>query len=326
MKAIVQDIYGPPEVLRTDEVDRPAARSGEVLVQVEAAGLGPEVWHLVAGMPRVVRLGTGLGRPRHPVPGRDLAGRVVEVGEGVTEFGVGDAVFGTGWGTFAEYARAPVSRLARKPDRVGFAAAGAAPVSGLTALQALRDKARIGPGDRVAVIGAGGGVGTFAVQIAKIMGAEVTGVCGTDKTDLVRSLGADHVVDYPREDFTATPDPYDAIVDTAGHRSVRALRKALAPRGTLVIVGSETGGQWLGGLQRSMGSALLAPLTGHRMPLFLSTEERADLEALAEYMADGRLSPVIGRSYPLEEVPEALRRWTEGHARGKTVITIGTGE
>ncbi|GAB4005589.1 hypothetical protein GCM10029992_53930 [Glycomyces albus] len=203
---------------------------------------------------------------------------------------------------------------------------GAAPVSGLTALQALRDKARVGPGDRVAVIGAGGGVGTFAVQIAKILGAEVTGVCGTDKTDLIRSLGADHVVDYTREDFTATPDPYDAIVDTAGHRSVRALRKALAPRGTLVIVGSETGGQWLGGLQRSMGSALLAPFTGHRMPLFLSTEERADLEVLAEYLADGRLSPVIGRSYPLEEVPEALRRWAEGHARGKTVITIGTGE
>lgn len=326
MKAIVQDEYGPPEVLRADEAERPAARPGEVLVKVEAAGLGPEVWHLVAGMPLVVRLGTGIGRPRHPVPGRDLAGRVVEVGEGVSEFSVGDAVFGTGWGTFAEYARAPVGRLVRKPERVGFAAAGAAPVSGLTALQALRDKARVGPGDRVAVIGAGGGVGTFAVQIAKLLGAEVTGVCGTDKTELVRSLGADHVVDYTREDFTATPDPFDAVVDTAGHRSARELRRALAPRGALVFVGSETGGRWLGGLQRSMGNALLAPFTGYRMPLFLSTEERADLEVLAEYLSDGRLSPVIGRSYPLEEVPEALRRWTEGHARGKTVITVGAGE
>lgn len=326
MKAIMQEVYGPPEVLRPTETDRPSPAAGEVLVQVEAAGLGPEVWHVVAGMPRLARLGLGVRRPRQPIAGRDLAGRVVEVGESATDFKVGDAVFGTGFGTFAEYARADVRRLVRKPDRVGFAAAAATPVSGLTALQALRDQAKVGPGDRVAVVGAGGGVGTFAVQIAKILGAEVTGVCGTDKTELVRSLGADHVVDYTHEDFTATPDPYDAVIETAGHRPVRVLRKALAPRGALIIVGAETGGQWLGGMQRVMGAALRSPFTGHRMPWFISSENRADLEVLAEYLADGRLSPVIGRSYPLDEAPEALRRWTAGHARGKTVITIGTGE
>jgi NADPH:quinone reductase-like Zn-dependent oxidoreductase len=322
MKAVVQRAYGPPEVLHLAEADRPVPRAGEVLVEVAAAGLGPEVWHFTAGAPRLVRLATGLRRPRQPIAGRDLAGRVVEVGEGVTDLRPGDEVFGTGIGTFAQYARARADRLARKPAEVGFAEAAVVPVSGQTALQAVRDQARVGPGDRVAVLGAGGGVGTFAVQIAKILGAEVTGVCGPDKADLVRSLGADHVIDYTREDFAARPRQFTAVIDTAGHRPVREIRPALAPHGALVIIGSEVDGPWLGGLERTIGAALRAPFTRHRMPWFLASENRADLETLAGYLADGRLHPVIGARRPLGEAPDALRSWREGHARGKTVITV----
>jgi NADPH:quinone reductase-like Zn-dependent oxidoreductase len=322
MKAVVQRAYGPPEVLHVAETERPVPRAGEVLVAVEAAGLGPEVWHFTAGAPYLVRLGIGLRRPRQPIAGRDLAGRVVEVGEGVTDLRPGDEVFGTGFGTFAEFARAKASRLARKPAEVDFASAAVVPVSGQTALQAVRDQARVGPGDRVAVIGAGGGVGAYAVQIAKILGAEVVGVCGPDKVDLVHSLGADRIVDYTREDFTADPVPFDAVIDTAGHRAVPVLRRALTASGTLVIIGSEVEGAWLGGLQRTIGAALRAPFTGHRMPWFISSENRADLETLAGYLADGRLTPVIGRRHPLDEAPKALRIWREGHASGKTVIEV----
>jgi NADPH:quinone reductase-like Zn-dependent oxidoreductase len=322
MKAIVQRAYGPPEVLHAAETARPVPRAGEVLVEVEAAGLGPEVWHFTAGAPYLVRLGIGLRRPRQPIAGRDCSGRIAEVGEGVTDLQLGDEVFGTGFGTFAEFARAKASRLARKPAEVGFAESSAVPVSGQTALQALRDQAKVGSGDRVAVIGAGGGVGSFAVQIAKILGAEVVGVCGPDKVELVRSLGADHVIDYTREDVADGPERFDAVIDTAGHRTVPELRRALKPRGTLVIIGSEVGGAWLGGMQRTVGAALRAPFTEHRMPWFISSENRADLETLAGYLADGRLVPVIGRRHPLEEAPEALRRWREGHARGKTVIEV----
>lgn len=321
MKALVQHTYGPPESLTVADIDTPAPGPGEVLVQVAAAGLGADVWHLTTGLPYPVRLVAGLRRPRQTIAGLDLAGHVTAIGEDVHDLAVGDRVFGTGLGALAETARARADKLALLPDNVGFEAAAATPISGATALQALRDKAEVQAGQRVAVLGAGGAVGSFAVQIAKILGAEVTGVCGPAKTDLVADLGADHVVDYTRSDF-ATGAPFDAIIDTAGHRPLRVLHRALTPRGTAVIVGSETGGRWLGGVDRQLRAALLSPFTTRRLGSLIAAEDRAELETLAGYLAEGRLHPLTTPAEGLEAAPEALQHWKKGTTIGRTVVAV----
>jgi NADPH:quinone reductase-like Zn-dependent oxidoreductase len=258
MKAVVRDAYGSVEVLRLGEVDKPVAGEGEVLVRVHAAGVDQGVWHLMVGMPYVMRLvGFGVRAPRNPLLGYDVAGRVEAVGANAGSFRPGDEVFGTCRGSFAEYAVARSDRLVSKPENVTFEEAAAVPISGYAALQAVREHGGVRPGQRVLIIGAGGGVGTFAVQIAKADGAEVTGVCSTAKTEFVRSIGADHVIDYTREEVADGRNRYDVILDIAGNRSLSQLRRALTPRGTLVIVGAEDAGDWLG-IRRQLGGRALA--------------------------------------------------------------------
>ncbi|MGW1762709.1 NAD(P)-dependent alcohol dehydrogenase [Streptomyces sp. NPDC002073] len=322
MKAIVQDVYGTADVLELREVPRPAARPGEVLVRVQAAAVDAGVWHLMTGLPYLLRLmGFGLRAPKVPVRGRDVAGRVEAVGAGVTRFRPGDEVFGICEGSFAEYACAPEDRFVTRPDTLTPAQAAALPISGLTALQALRDAGRVRRGQRVLVIGAGGGVGTYAVQLAKDAGAHVTGVCSTAKADLVRSLGADEVVDYTREDVTDGTRRYDLVLDIAGNRPLSALRRALVPRGTLVIVGGEGGGRWLGGTDRTLRAVLLSPFVRHRLRGLVSSERADDIRRLAELAGEGRLTPVLDRTYPLAQTPEAIRRAQSGAAHGKVVVT-----
>ncbi|MEU2391103.1 NAD(P)-dependent alcohol dehydrogenase [Streptomyces sp. NPDC007369] len=321
MKAVVQEGYGPPEVLRLAEVPRPVAGKGEVLIRVAAAGVDRGTWHLMAGQPYVVRLVLGLRRPRNPRVGQDVAGTVAALGPGVTGFAVGDEVYGVAQGSFAEYAVARADRIVHKPARLGFEEAGVVAVSGLTALQGLRDTGRVRPGQHVLVLGASGGVGTFAVQVAKALGAEVTGVCSTAKTELVRSAGADHVIDYTRTDFAAGGRRYDVILDIGGSSTLSRLRRALAPRGTLVIAGGEDAGVWIG-LGRQFRAVVLSPFVRQRLTMFVAKTRRADLEALNELVASGRLTPVVGASYALADAPEAVRRLAAGQARGKTAITV----
>ncbi|WP_405999886.1 NAD(P)-dependent alcohol dehydrogenase [Streptomyces sp. NBC_00829] len=322
MKAVVQDRYGSADVLELADIERPEAGEGEVLVRVRAAGLDAGVWHLMTGRPYLLRLmGFGLRAPKVPVRGREVAGRVESVGGAVTRFRPGDEVFGFCEGSFAEYVSAPEDRFAPKPANLTLEQAATA-VSGVTALQAVRDAGRVRAGQKVLVIGAAGGVGTFAVQLAKAFGADVTGVCSTTKTDLVRSLGADDVIDYTREDFADRPQRYDVILDTAGNRSLSHLRRALAPRGTLVIVGGENGGRLLGGTDRVLRALLLSPFVRQRLRGLFSAERREDLEALRELIEAGEVTPAIDRTYALSEVPEAIRYLSEGSARGKVVITV----
>jgi NADPH:quinone reductase-like Zn-dependent oxidoreductase len=317
VKALVQDRYGRPDVLEFRDVARPVPGAGDVLVRVHAAGVDPGVWHLTTGQPYLLRLlGFGLRAPKLPVRGLDFAGTVEEIGDGVTRFRPGDEVFGTCDGAFAEHAIAREDVLAAKPARLSFEQAAAIAVSGCTALQALHD---VRPKQHVLVIGAAGGVGSFAVQLAKHFGAEVTAVCSTAKTDLVRTLGADHVVDYTREDFTS--ERYDLILDTAGLRSLEHLRRALTPTGTLVIVGGE-GGRWLGGVQRVFRAALLNPFVKHRLTGLISAVRGADLETLRETIEAGHLTPVLDRVYPLADAVAAIGHVHEGHAAGKVVLTI----
>jgi NADPH:quinone reductase-like Zn-dependent oxidoreductase len=323
MKAIVQDTYGSPDVLQLREIDKPAVGDDEVLVRVRAAGVDQGVWHMMAGLPYLIRIaGFGLRVPKNPVRGYDVAGRVEAVGENVTRFQPGDEVFGTCNGSFAEYASARVDRLARKPTSLTFEQAAAVPISGYAALQAVRDQGKVRPGQRVLIIGAGGGVGTFAVQLAKAFGAEVTGVASTAKTELVRSIGADHVIDYTREDFADGRNRYDVILDIAGNRSLSHLRRALAPEGTLVIVGGEGGGKWLGGIDRQLRAHVLSPFVGQKLGTWISKERKEDLEALRELLEAGKLTPVVDRTFPLSEVPDAIRYLREGRARGKVVVTV----
>jgi NADPH:quinone reductase-like Zn-dependent oxidoreductase len=294
--------------------------AGDVLVRVRAAGVDPGVWHLTTGQPYLVRLlGFGLRAPKLPVRGLDFAGTVEEIGDGVTRVRPGDEVFGTCDGAFAEYAVARENLIAAKPARLSFEQAAAVAVSGCTALQGLRDAGGVRTGQRVLVIGAAGGVGSFAVQLAKTFGAEATAVCSTAKTDLVRTLGADHVVDYTREDFTS--QRYDLILDTAGLRSLAHLRRALTPRGTLVIVGGE-GGRWLGGIQRVLRAALLNPFVKHRLRGLISAVRDADLETLRETIEAGHLTPLLDRTYPLADAVAAIGHVREGHAAGKVVLTV----
>jgi NADPH:quinone reductase-like Zn-dependent oxidoreductase len=323
MKAMVQDTYGPPDVMRLRDIERPQIADDEVLVHVHAAGVDRGVWHVMTGLPYPVRLaGYGLRAPKTPVPGMDLAGVVEAVGRRVARFKPGDEVFGIGKGTYAEYAPAREDKLVLKPANLTFEQAAAVAISGLTALQAVRDHARVESGQKVLIIGASGGVGSYAVQLAKAFGAEVTGVCSTAKVDLVRSLGADHVIDYRREDFAGGRQRYDVILDIGGNSSLSRLRRTLTPQGTLVIVGGETGGRWLGGYDRQLRALLLSRFGDQNLRTFVSSENYQDMIALSELIEAGKVTPVIDRTYPLDQVPQAIQYLLDGHARGKVVITI----
>ena len=325
MKAIVQDEYGSPEVLELRDIDKPEIEDNEVLVRVHAAGVDRGVWHLMTGLPFFLRLiipDLRLRAPKTPVPGSDVAGVVEAVGKDVTRFQPGDEVFGVGKSSYAEYARALENKLASKPANLTFEQAAVVPISGLTGLQAVRDSGKVQSGQKVLILGASGGVGTFAVQIAKSFGAEVTGVCTTTKVDLVRSLGADHVIDYKHEDFAEGEQRYDVIIDTGGHSSLSHLRRALTPKGTLVIVGAETDGKWFGGFDRSIRAMLLSRFVSQQLVAFVNSENHEDLIVLSGLIEAGKVTAVIDRTFPLSEAPEAIHYLKGGHARGKIAITV----
>jgi NADPH:quinone reductase-like Zn-dependent oxidoreductase len=323
MRAIVQDSYGSIDVLELRDIDRPVVGDADVLVLVRAAGVDPGVWHLMTGLPYLVRImGYGLRTPKIRVRGTDVAGRVEAVGKDVTRFQPGDEVFGVCDGSFAEYACGPENKFVPKPANLTFEQAAAIPSSAVTALQGLRDAGKVMAGQRVLVIGAAGGVGTFAVQIARAFGAEVTGVCSTTKTDLVRSIGAEHVVDYTQEDFADGRQHYDVILDTAGNRSLSHLRRALTPQGTLVIIGGEGGGRWFGGTDRQLRALMLSPFVSQTLRSLFATERKEDLQFLKELAEAGKVTPVIDRTYALSEAPEAIQYLQDGRARGKVVIRL----
>jgi NADPH:quinone reductase-like Zn-dependent oxidoreductase len=323
VKAIVQDVYGPAEVLQLRDVDKPVPAENEVLIRVRAAGVDQGVWHLMAGRPYLTRaVGFGLRTPKVGIRGRELAGTVEAVGRNVVGFRPGDEVFGTAEGTFAEYVCAKEGKLALKPGNLSFKQAAAVPISATTALQGLRDSGHVQPGQDVLIIGAGGGVGSYAVQLAKSFGARVTGVCSADKAELVRSIGADHVIDYRYDDFSDGAKHWDLILDTAGNRRLSVLRRALKPHGTLVIVGGEGGGKLTGGFERSLRAAALSLFVGQKLKGLLAVERAADLRALAELIEAGKVTPVIDRSFALGDAPAALEYMHAGKARGKVVITI----
>ena len=323
MKAIVRDTYGSPDVLELRDIDKPEIGDDEVLVHVHAAGVGRDVWHVMTGLPYPIRLaGYGLRAPKNPIIGSDVAGVVEALGKNVSRFQPGDEVFGIGKGSYAEYVCAREDKLAPRPANLTFEQAAVVAISGLTALQGLRDHGKVRPGQEVLVIGASGGVGTFAVQIAKALGAHVSGVCSTKKVDMVRSIGADHVIDYTQEDFAEGGQRYDLILDIGGNSSLSRLRRALVPQGTLVIVGGEGGGRWLGGTDRQLRAMVLSRFVGQKLGTFVSKENHEDMLVLKELIESGKLTPVIDSTYPLAEVPEAIRYLEEGHARGKVVISV----
>jgi NADPH:quinone reductase-like Zn-dependent oxidoreductase len=323
MSAVVQDVYGGVDTLRLERIARPTAGAGQVLVRVHAAGLDRGAWHVVTGKPYLMRVvGMGFRGPKDRVPGRDLAGTVAAVGTGVTRFAVGDEVFGTGRGSFAEYAVADEDKLAPKPAGLTFEQAAVVPISAGTALQALTDQGRLDPGQRVLVIGASGGVGSYAVQIAKALGAEVTAVASGAKLDLVRSLGADHVLDYTRGDFADGRQRYDLVLDIGGNPRLARLRRALAPRGTVVFVGGEAGGDLTGGMNRPLRALLLSSMASHRVAWFFAKERASDLERLADLIESGHVVPSIDRTYPLDRVVDAMRRLEAGEVRGKVAIQV----
>jgi NADPH:quinone reductase-like Zn-dependent oxidoreductase len=322
MRAIVYTEYGPPEVLQFTEVAKPAPEDAEVLIRIRAASVNPLDWHFMRGTPYFVRILAGLRKPKATRLGVDVAGQVEAVGRNVTQFQPGDAVFGACKGAFAEYVCASEDSLVLKPANLTFEQAASVPVAAITALQGLRDKGQIQPGQRVLINGAAGGVGTFAVQIAKWFGAEVTGVCSTRNVDLVRSIGAHHVMDYTREDFTRSGRRYDLIFDLAGNHSLSDCRRALATEGTLVLVGGPDKGRWLGPLPGVLKAVVLSKFVRQKLRLFLAHSNQADLIVLRELLEAGRVAPVIDRSYPLSDVPEAIRYLEAGHARGKVVVTM----
>ena len=325
MKAIVQDRYGSADVLEFRDIDEPELGADDVIVRVHAAGCGPDVWHIMAGEPYIARLALGLRGPKIAVRGWDVAGTVEAVGANVQDLRPGDEVMGTAeQGSFAELTVTPADRVVLKPAGISFEQAAAVPVSGVTALRAVRDEAQVKPGQDVLVIGAAGGVGSFAVQIAKAFGANVTGVCSTGKADLVRSIGADDVIDYTREDFTDGSRRWDAIIDTAGRRPLSQLRRALTEKGTLVIVGGDGGGRWTGGFFRGVLRAPVVSLfVGQRLRgLATKLEDRQNLNDLTQLMESGAVKPVIDRTYVLIEAPDAIRYLAEGHPAGKIVVTV----
>jgi NADPH:quinone reductase-like Zn-dependent oxidoreductase len=321
MKAIVQDVYGTADVLKLRNIDKPDIGSDEVLVRVLAAGVDRGVWHMMTGLPYPIRLASsGLRTPKNPVLGMDVAGVVEAVGTNVTRFKIGDEVFGSGKGTFAEYARVNENKLAPKPKNLTFEQAAVVPTSAVTALQGLRDKAHIQPGHKVLIIGASGGVGTYAVQLAKAFGAEVTAVCSTTKMDLVRSIGADHVIDYTHDDFAVGGERYDVILDIGGNSSLSRLRHALAHKGTLVITGGETDGRWMGGTDRQLRAQMLSLFVNQKLGTYIAKVNGEDLEVLKELIEAGKVIPVVDRTYPLSQSPDAIRYLKEGHVRGKLGI------
>ena len=323
MQAALRHQYGSADFVHLEEIDRPVVRDGEVLVRVRAAGVDRGVWHLMTGRPYLMRIaGVGFRAPNNPVLGMDLAGVVEAVGRNVTRFQPGEEVFGVGAGSFAEYALVREDKLAHKPENLTFEEAATVGISGSTALQALRDHGHVQPGQEVLIIGASGGVGTFAVQIAKSFGARVTAVCSTAKMEMVRSVGADRIVDYTRDDFAAGGERYDVIIDIGGNSTLARLRRALSPKGTLVIVGGEGGGAWFGGIDRQLRAMILSMFVGQKMVSFINKENHEDLIVLKDLIESGKVTPVIDRTYPLADVPQAIRRLQHGQARGKIVIAI----
>lgn len=323
MQAITQHRYGTAEVLQRQAIDVPVVGPNEVLVQVQAAGVDRGTWHLMTGLPYLIRLiGYGLTGPKHPVPGLDVAGTVVEVGDDVTRFQVGDEVFGIAQGSFAEYAAADEAKLARKPANITFEQAAVSAVSGITALEALTDVGNVQAGQRVLVVGASGGVGTFAVQLAKALGARVTGVSGPAMIDTVRALGADQVFDHTTEDFVESDERYDLVLDIGGRNSISRLRRVLAPRGTLVIVGGEGGNRLTGGVGRQVRAMALSPFLPQRLTTFVSSEHHSNIERLGEFLAAGTVVPHIGRRFTLDQVADAMDQIDAGAACGKSVVVV----
>jgi NADPH:quinone reductase-like Zn-dependent oxidoreductase len=321
MKAIGQGPYGGADVLEVLDIDRPVPRDDEVLVKVRAAGVDWGVWHVMTGRPYLFRLMAGLRGPRQKVHGTDLAGTVERVGSKVTAFKEGDEVFGSSPGAFAEYVCVKQDRLAPKPVGLSFEEAAAMPTSGAVAHQALRNKLRSRPGQKILIIGASGGNGTFAVQIAAADGLEVTGVCGPGKEDLLRSLGATAIIDYTKQDPTEGSASYDIILDVAGNRPLKPLRRVLAPHGTLIMAGGEEGGAVLGGMDRQLRALLLSPFTGQKLRNLLTLVRETDLQTLAALADKGTLRPVIDRTYPLTEATKAIHHLESGHPQGKLVLT-----
>jgi NADPH:quinone reductase-like Zn-dependent oxidoreductase len=323
MKAIVQDKYGSVDVLKLREVEKPQPGDDEVLIRVRAAGVDPGVWHLMTGLPYLLRLmGFGLRKPKIRIRGMDAAGTVEAAGKNVIRLKQGDPVYGTCDGSFAQYACAKAERFAPKPANLSFEQAAAVPISGMTALNGLRDAGNLQPGQRVLVIGAAGGVGTYAVQLAKAFGAVVTGVCSTSKAELVRAIGADEVIDYIREDFTDGLRQFDLILDTAGRRPLSHLGRVLTPQGALVIVGGEGGDRWLGGFQRQIFAPVRSLFTEQKLMGLISKERLQDLLTLGDLIEAGKLTPIIDSTYPVSEAREAIRYLEQGHARGKVVLTV----
>ncbi len=325
MKAIIHHDYGPPDVLRCEEIDKPAAGDDQVLIQVRAASVNPLDWRMMRGSPYLGRMAFGLRRPNDTRPGRDVAGLVEAVGRNVTQVKPGDAVFGAGRGSLAEYACAAASAVVIKPQNVTFEQAASSPVAGLTALQALRDKGQIQPGQKVLINGAAGGVGTFAVQIASWLGAEVTGVCSTRNVEMVRSLGAAQVIDYTREDFTRRGERYDVVLDCIVNHPLSACRRVLKPGGRCIIVGAPHSPWLIGFIARLIKALLTSPFSSRKVMLFMARSSREDLSLMGELMATGRVIPVIDRRYSLNQVPEAMGYLEKGHARGKVVISVDHG-
>jgi NADPH:quinone reductase-like Zn-dependent oxidoreductase len=323
VKAIMQRCYGPPQVLRYEDIERPAPADHEILVRVHAASVNPLDWHYVRGAPYLVRLDSGVGRPTNPRFGVDFAGTVETVGKSVTHFKPGDEVFGGRSGAFAEYVTVREDRaVTLKPTNATFEQAAALPIAAITALQALRDKGHLQRGQQVLINGASGGVGTYAVQIARAYGADVTGVCSTRNLALVRALGAQQVVDYTKEDVTQGAQRFDLIVDTVGNRGLLDYRRIMNPHGTLVIVGGQNVGNWLGPLARPIYALLLRPFVSQRFEPFLAELNQQDLAMLSDLMRSGKLTSVIDRRYPLAQAADALAYLEQGHARGKVVIDV----
>jgi NADPH:quinone reductase-like Zn-dependent oxidoreductase len=327
MKAVVRRCYGSPDVVRYEDIAKPTPKDDEILVKVHAASVNPLDWHHVEGKPYLVRTDDGLGKPENPRLGVDFAGTVEAVGKNVTRFKPGDDVFGGKFGAFADYVTVREGRaVVPKPDNVTFEQAAAVPIAGITALQALRDKGQIHTGQTVLINGASGGVGTFAVQIAKSYGAEVTGVCSTKNVDLVRSLGADQVIDYTKDDVTKGAQRYDLIIDIVATHSLSDYRRILAPKGVYVMVGSTDPGSWFGFLAKPIEGVILSKFVDQKFGMMLADLNKDDLAALGALMQSGKLIPVIDRRYKLSEAAEALRYLEKGHARGKVILTVNAAD
>lgn len=323
MQAIVQDRYGTADVLELQTIERPVISPSEVLVEVHAAGVDRGVWHLMSGQPHLVRLaGYGLTKPKNPVLGMDVAGSVVAVGDDVTRFQPGDEVFGIAKGSYAQYAAADEHKLVHRPTNTTAKQAAAAAISGITALQALTDVGDLEAGQHVLIVGASGGVGTYAVQLAKALGAEVTGVASPAKIEMVRSIGADHVIDYTTDDFVGGSTRYDLILDIGGRNTIARLRSALTPAGTLVIVGGEDGGRWTGGVGRQVRAMILSPFLRQRLRMFISKEHHSFMERLAVYIESGAVVPTVGKEFALEDAPDAIRQMQAGSTSGKSIIVV----